>query len=181
MCTHILCCGPLRVGGANHRPPPSAAIDCPRPSPIPILGQHPQSSFLPLLYPAARASFLSYRFQRPCRPEVSKTSPFCELIFHTLPRCIASARRETDPSPECQSDPGSFVVRSVFLLRMIEWQINRHSMERHFHQKALERLSLSSLRARGEASSRNIRRSSCIYIYISKIYISLCVRESTYI
>lgn len=70
-CTHIPCCDPWRVEGTSRRPPPSAATDYPRPSPRPIL-EHPQPSFLPRppLYPAAaRASSLSYRFQRPCGSE----------------------------------------------------------------------------------------------------------------
>ena len=67
-CTHIPCCDPWRVEATSRRPPPSAATDYPRPSQRPIL-EHPRSSFLPRppLYPAAaRASCLSYRFQRPC-------------------------------------------------------------------------------------------------------------------
>lgn len=70
-CTHIPCCDPWRVEAASRRPPPSAATDYSRPSLRPIL-EHPRSSFLPRppLYPAAaRASCLSYRFQRPCGSE----------------------------------------------------------------------------------------------------------------
>lgn len=184
MCTHIPCCDPWRAGGVNRRPPPSAATDCPQPSSIPTLEQHSRPSFLPrppLLYPAAaRASSLSYRFQRPCRSEewteTSKTSPFCELIFHT------SARRETDRACrlKTQVSIGPRVLRGVFLPRMTEWRINRHSIGRRFHQKAKSETASSFLLFEREANlhrARNVRHRvvSTSRVYTSSVY----PREST--
>lgn len=173
MCTHIPCCDPWRAGGVNRRPPPSAATDCPRPSSIPILQQHSQPSFLsrpPLLYPAAaKASSLSYRFQCPCRPEerteTSKTSPFCELIFHT------SARRETDRAcrvstegPSVNRTPGP--SRRVFAAD--DGMTDQSTLDRTTFSSESEVGNgwlFPSLRARGGSSpSKKCPTSSRIYV-----------------
>lgn len=79
------------------------------------------------------------------RTETSKTSPFCELIFHTS---RASRRVAPRRSRRMRACPGPFAVGvsigspgprpSVFAERMMERRINRHSIVRRFHQKASE-------------------------------------------
>lgn len=176
MCTHIPCCGPWRAGEANRRPPPSAAIDCLQPSPIPFREQHPRSSFLsrsPLLYSAAaRASSLSYRFQCPCKPEerteMSKTLPFCKLIFHTSPCCIGS-KRDPDRSPECQSDLGSF-CRSRRVFAANDRMTDQSVLKGHFTKRQKDCSFLFFERETNFHTARN-RRSSHIYIDDCRVYI----------
>lgn len=146
-CTHIPCCDPWRVEGTSRRPPPSAATDYPRPSPRLIL-EHPRPSFLPRppLYPAAaRASSLSYRFQRPCGSEkrAKRAVLWINLsyvdasILGPIESLVSSCRgdgereRRTRRQNECQSRLGSILPpipsARVFLPMMKEWRINRHS------------------------------------------------------
>lgn len=174
-CTHILCCDPWRAEGVNRRPLPSAATDCPRPSSIPILEQHSRPSFLPrppLLYPAAaRASFLSYRFQCPCRPEeraeTSKTSPFCELIFHT------STRRDRPSLPDRSSSvnrtPGP--SRHVFVAN--DGMTDQSTLDRTFSSETVA-LSFSARRIFTGQETSNVNVTSTPIVYTS----SACIPAS---
>jgi len=162
----------------NRRPPPSAATDCPRPSSIPILEQHSRLSFLPrppLLYPAAaRASFLSYRFQRPCRPEErAETEQNVAVLWINL--SYVGSKRGTDracrSTLECQSDPGSFAT--CFCRG---WR-NDGSIDTRRHQKTKSEtaaLFLSSSARRIFTSDKKYLTSSCIYVE------SFYFRESTF-
>jgi len=180
VCTHIPYCDPWRAGGVNRRPPPSAATDCPRPSSIPILEQHSRPSFLPrppLLYPAAaKASSLSYRFQRPYRPEErTETEQNVAVLWINL-SYIDSKRGGPIDDPV---SIGSRVLRGMFLPRMTEWRINRHSIGRRFHQKAKsETAGLSSSPSANLHRARNIwRRVVSTRVYISSVYPSESTRS----
>lgn len=83
------------------------------------------------------------------------------------------------PKLECQSDPGSF---GMFLSRMTEWRINRHSIVRRFHQKtkserATKQLLFPSLR--GESSPDKKRQTSTVQTFTPIVYTSsTCILAS---
>jgi len=81
----------------------------------------------------------------------NEQNEICELIFHTSPRVChgrVASKRDRSSLPaypiEVRVSIGSWVLRrrGMFLSRMMEWRINRHSIGRRFHQKALETTAL---------------------------------------
>lgn len=116
----------------------------------------------------------------------NEQNEICELIFHTSPRVchgrVASKRDRsslpvTPSKPECQSDPGSFVVEACFYH---EWW-NDGSIDTQSDDVFIKkhRKRLSSLRARCESSltiSKKYLRWYRIDISTLRIYISgICI------